>query len=71
MIDMKSKWCKSNVLYIFLVVVVLVFNLFMIFFAAGYIDTIWEISDTMSKLLVLGFIGLFILNGVMLFRNFR
>ena len=69
-IDMESKWYRINVLYMLLAVVVLIFNFFMIFFAAGYIDTIWKISDTMSKVLALGFVGLFVLNGVMLFRNY-
>ena len=54
---MESKWYKSNVLYMLLAVVVLIFNFFMIFFAAGYIDTIWKISDTMSKVLAFGFFG--------------
>lgn len=66
---MKSKWYKSNVLYLFLVLVILVFNFIMMFFAAGYIETIWKISDTMSKILALGFFGLFVMNGIMLLRN--
>lgn len=68
-IDMKSKWYKSNAVYLFLVLVILVFNFLMIFFAAGYIETIWKISDTMSKILALGFFGLFVMNGIMLLRN--
>ena len=68
---METKWYKSNILYIGLVIVILIFNFFMIFFAAGYIDTIWEISDTMSKILSLGFVGIFVLNGVMLLRKYH
>ena len=56
--------------YIFLAVVVSVFNLMMIFFAAGYIDNTWNINGLTEKVLGLSFVGMFVINTVMIVRGY-
>lgn len=66
---METKWYNNFNLNMTVVVILSIFNFMMIFFAAGYIDTIWKISNTMSEFLALSSILLFVINTILLLRG--
>jgi len=66
---MKTKWYNNFNLNLIVVLILSIFNFLMMFFAGGYIDMMWKISQTTSEILALGFVILYGLNIVLLLKN--
>jgi len=56
---MKTKWYNNFNLNLIVVLILSIFNFLMMFFAGGYIDMMWKISQTTSEILALGFVILY------------
>jgi hypothetical protein len=62
---MKTKKILEFILLLF----ISMFNLVMLFLAAGEIDRLWVLTNTLSSILGFSFVGLWLVNTIYLFKN--